>query len=194
VTSLESFSPSDLASILDEDPPFIALLVHDVAEETFLKDLSYALDLIPNSTSLILTKPSESVRGLIAEMAKSAPQFYCIANLNEFTSTQFEELDKARSQFVAERIALLVLNEVAMHRFLSSAPNLLSFIGAKIYSALPDIWTLTTEQKSNRLSNLRSSFGMSDEELVGSVEESKIDLSPSVVDWLILLDRGDLIP
>ncbi len=191
MTSLvDSYSATDLASILDEDPPFIALLVLESADEAFINDLGYAF----GPVCLMLTVPCESVRSLVAEMAQSTPRLYCLANLNEFTSMQFKELDIARSQFVADRVILLVLNERATNRFLAHAPNLRSFIGAKVFGALPDVWTLTAEQRDERLENLRTSLNMTDDELVRRVTHSEIDLRPWVVDWLILLDRGDLIP
>ncbi len=87
---------------------------------------------------------------------------------------------------------MLVVAEQSIQRMFRNAPNL-SWIGAAVWSFDDTIPTLSAEEKEARLEALRSWSGLSDAEVIERAEQDVLPGDPEYAEWLVLLDRGDLV-
>lgn len=51
---------------------------------------------------------------------------------------------------------------------------------------------LNPEERRQRLEALATHYGMSDEEVIERAESDRLPTDPQLVEWLVLLGRGDL--
>ena len=52
---------------------------------------------------------------------------------------------------------------------------------------------MTEEERQERLKELSEHFGLTAEEVVQKAEARELPHEPEFVEWLVLLDRGDLV-
>ena len=52
---------------------------------------------------------------------------------------------------------------------------------------------MTEAECHSRLSQLRDHYGKTDAEVVAEAQSQTLEMTPHMVEWLILLDRGDLV-
>ena len=103
-------------------------------------------------------------------------------------------MDLARSRFEGDTEVIVVATEDKGLSFVSDAPHFASWFG-------PNIWfvDLTADasdeerRKNARLADLRERFSMTDAQVIEAVSKHAVDLEPEIVEWLVLLERGDLI-
>ncbi len=137
---------------------------------------------------------SDRVISLINEI-KKAPQNYLL--LRDFESWQREDwqkFDAFRSELdQKKRGGILILSLEATKIMLNYAPNFVSWLGSRIFSLKLGEELLTTEERQARLSALREWSRKSDSEVITLAEEHKLPLDPEYGEWLVLLNREDLI-
>jgi hypothetical protein len=73
------------------------------------------------------------------------------------------------------------------------APNIRSYLGSSLLMIGSDGGLMTDAERSERLQQLRNHYGMGDDEVISRAESKKLDMEPLVIEWLILLGRGDLV-
>jgi hypothetical protein len=76
---------------------------------------------------------------------------------------------------------------------LHNAPNFVSWLGARIYQFQKDAEMLTQTERDRRLKALQENFEMSDQDVIDLAENRQLPSDPEFGEWLILLDRGDLL-
>jgi hypothetical protein len=81
----------------------------------------------------------------------------------------------------------------ATKTLLNYAPNFASWLGSRIFRLILGVELLTTEERQARLSALREWSGKSDSEVIALAELHKLPSDPEYGEWLILLEREDLI-
>lgn len=92
-----------------------------------------------------------------------------------------------------EGCVVLVLSEQGAQRMFRAAPNLTSWIGAATWSFDDTIPTLSAEEREQRLEALRAWSSLTDTEVIEQAERGELPGDPEYAEWLVLLDRGDLI-
>jgi hypothetical protein len=106
---------------------------------------------------------------------------------------KWRSLDIMRSAL--ERIGPVVLwlasDEIA--KVANLAPNIRSLIGGSIFVAGADGGIMTEAERQQRLKELSEHFGLTGEEVVRKAEARELPREPEFVEWLVLLDRGDLV-
>jgi hypothetical protein len=110
-----------------------------------------------------------------------------------WTVQDWRQLDALRSNLVVQRNAFLLLSEPATSMMLNHAPNLASWIGGRVYPFTYGTEFLTVEEKEDRLKDLRSWFGQTDDQVIALAASKELPPEPKYGEWLVLLGRGDLI-
>jgi hypothetical protein len=72
------------------------------------------------------------------------------------------------------------------------APNVRSLLGPYLILG-PDQSVMSAENRESRLTDLREYYGKTDQDIVATAQDGTLELSPHMVEWLVLLDRGDLL-
>jgi hypothetical protein len=101
-------------------------------------------------------------------------------------------LDQARSLLQREHAAVLVIPVREVERLAAIAPHFTSWAGNRVF-IVEDDRILSPEAREERLRALREHYHMSDEELLTKIQRRELDSEPELTEWLVLLDRQDLL-
>ena len=72
------------------------------------------------------------------------------------------------------------------------APNVRSLIGPYLVIS-PDDTQMTEAECHSRLAQLRDHYGKTDVQIVAEAQSQTLEMTPHMVEWLVLMDRGDLV-
>jgi hypothetical protein len=89
-------------------------------------------------------------------------------------------------------VTWLVLGPTGASRMAGNAPNLRSVLGSFLVLS-PNGDEMGAEEVARRLEDLRAHYNRTDAAVIQAASDGKLELSPHMVEWLILLDRGDLV-
>jgi hypothetical protein len=160
-------------------------------------DMRTAADEVANEIALmgdvaaLVSEPKTS--GELAEIAKAAGgKVVIFTNLDRFTVADWAELDYLRGAGLQGRRVLIVKPET-VNAIVNAAPNLASWLEGSIWILDPEAQTLKGENLEKRLASLRSHYKMTDNEVLERAKKGNLPEGPDFVEWLVLLDRGDLI-
>jgi hypothetical protein len=124
----------------------------------------------------------------------SSIDYLLLWNFDQWTTSVWQQFDYRRSYLDrGKRGGSIIISESAMGEMLSNAPNFASWIGSKIFRLILGSELLTDEECEKRLATLREWKGLTDEEVIAQAEAKKLPRDPEYGEWLILLNRGDLI-
>ena len=116
-----------------------------------------------------------------------------ISGLSDVAEAGWTRLDRQRSRLLSEGNTILVITRDGMDRLARFAPNLQSWIGPSVWIIDTEIPELSDGEKAARLGALRRWSEMSDSEVIALAEKGELPGDPEYVEWLVLIDRGDLI-
>lgn len=133
-----------------------------------------------------------SLQALIDGVHRPGDAIRICSGLDHLSEDDWRRVDHARSLLAREGCVVLVVAEQSIQRMFRNAPNL-SWIGAAVWSFDDTIPTLSAEEKEARLEALRSWSGLSDAEVIERAEQDVLPGDPEYAEWLVLLDRGDLV-
>ena len=88
---------------------------------------------------------------------------------------------------------LLVISEQANYLMVHNTPNFVSWLGARIYYLQKDAEILSDEECDCRLAALQEWTGKTNKEVIALAENRQLPTDPEYGEWLILLNRGDLL-
>ena len=109
------------------------------------------------------------------------------------TPEKWRTLDIMRSALERKGPVILWLAPDDIANLANLAPNIRSLIGGSIFVAGPDGGIMTETERQYRLKQLSEHFGLTGEEVVRKAEARELPREPEFVEWLVLLDRGDLV-
>ena len=131
---------------------------------------------------------------LIEQVIDATEDYLIFYQLNDWQESDWKKLDGYRSRLDKHKLGgLLVLSQTAAVKMVANAPNLSSWLGSKIYNLELDTEFLNEEEKQSRLAALREWSHQSDAEIIALAEVNKLPSDSEYGEWLILLDRGDLV-
>lgn len=134
------------------------------------------------------------VNNLIKQVQDATEDYLIFYQLNNWQESDWKKLDAYRSSLDKDKLGgLLVLSQDAAVQMVANAPNLSSWLGSKIYNLELDTELLNEEEKQSRLAALREWSNQSDAEIIALAEANKLPPDSEYGEWLILLDRGDLV-
>jgi len=129
----------------------------------------------------------ESVRG--ADQSK----LLIVSGIEFFSEEHWRYIDLLRSRLMRPQAVIMVLSLRSIEYMVRSAPNLSGWIGGSIWEADIGSEVLSDKERHARLQSLREWSGLTDEEMVYRAERGKLPKEPEYVEWLVLLNRGDLV-
>jgi len=88
---------------------------------------------------------------------------------------------------------VLWLSADGLAQLCTSAPNIRSFLGGSIFHAGVPGDAMTPGERLQRISSLESHCHISSAEVIERAEAGNLPTEPHFVEWLVLLDRGDLV-
>jgi hypothetical protein len=102
-------------------------------------------------------------------------------------------LDINRSALERSGALFFWLSHNALADLCLHAPNIRSYIGPCIFAFTGIKGALTPQGREQRLRELAQKFKMNDAEMIQRAAERKLEQEPELVEWLLLLNRGDLV-
>jgi hypothetical protein len=150
------------------------LLIHDVAVVTHIHNPVNADDLIEKFRS-------------------AAVGILIVSGLDQFRPQDWQSIDHLRSRLARDEAVILVVGYKTAKNVVNLAPNLASWIAGS--SWLLDILAeeLSAEEIEARLTALREWANLTDAEVIQQAEHGRLPSAPEFAEWLVLLDRGDLL-
>lgn len=106
---------------------------------------------------------------------------------------KWRSLDIMRSAMERSGPVVLWLAPTDVANLANFAPNIRSLIGSEYFIAGPDGGIMTEAERQERLKELSEHFGFTDEVAVRKAEAGELPHDPEFVEWLVLLNRGDLV-
>jgi len=154
----------------------------------FVADLSAAL-----SRTVRVVTGAGPMDGLLTVLESPADDLVLIADLDEVDAAAWSALDINRSGLAREGAVILWLSSYGFANLSRFAPNLRSFVGGSIFPLSPDGSALTPEERASRIAELEDHFQMTSEQAIAQAVAGTQPPDPLFVEWLVLLDRGDLV-
>src|SRR5262245_2321650 len=154
----------------------------------FIADLSASL-----SRTVRVVTGAGSMDELLTALASPADDPVLIADLDGLDVGAWSALDVNRSGLAREGAVVLWLSSNGLAHLSHFAPNLRSFVGGSIFPLSLDGSTLTSEERASRIAEMEDHFRMTSEQAIAQAVAGTQPSDPLFVEWLVLLDRGDLV-
>jgi hypothetical protein len=129
----------------------------------------------------------------LLENIDSSDEFVFLWNFETWTAKEWKQLDYERSQFSRKNGGLFLLTPETVKSFKNYAPNFTSWVGLRFNDLTLGTEILTEAERQKRLETLQSSLGITHDEVIRLAEADELLADPVYGEWLILLDRGDLV-
>jgi hypothetical protein len=130
---------------------------------------------------------------LVKSIIKTHEDYLIVWEFDQWNNNNWYQLDCHRSKLMRKRGVVLVLSPESAKTMFSYAPNLVSWLGSRVYSFLKDAELLSIEEREQRLEALREWSGLTDTQVIELAEVRTLPSEPEYAEWLVLLKRGDLI-
>ena len=129
----------------------------------------------------------------VEKIIQANEDYLILWNFEEWNKNNWYEFDCMRSSLMTKRGLVLILSPESAKTMFSYAPNIVSWLGFRVYSFLKDTELLSFEETQERLATLREWSGLTDSQIVEMAEKRTLPSEPEYGEWLVLLERGDLI-
>ena len=170
------------------------ILVVDIDDiESIAADLQDTIEIF--SECATGTVSSEfGARDLINQISEASEEYFLLWKLDDWDNNEWKTFDALRSRLdKGSKGGLLVISEQANYLMVHNAPNFVSWLGARIYYLQKDAEILSDEECDRRIAALQEWTGKTNEEVIALAENRQLPTDPEYGEWLILLNRGDLL-
>lgn len=116
-----------------------------------------------------------------------------VHGLEPLTDEEWRHIDLLRSRLTGTGTIVLVASLLTADRISRNAPNLSSWIAGSMWTLDPAADALAEGERGDRLKALRRWSKLTDEDVIRRAEEGTLPDDPEYTEWLILLDRADLV-
>ena len=169
----------------------IAVDIDDIKSIT--KDLQDTIEIFSECITGTISGES-GARDLINQISEASEEYLLLWKLDDWDNNEWKIFDALRSRLdKGNKGGLLIISEQANYLMLHNAPNFVSWLGARIYYLQKDAEILSDEECDHRLSALQEWANKTNEEVIILAENRQLPTDPEYGEWLILLDRGDLL-
>jgi hypothetical protein len=183
-----------LAALQSPGDAAFCLLIAAQDYQALIPELQQEFAAETGNTPALIDAAQLSPEGLVQQLgSEQSRAVVLVYGLESWTDEQFRSLDINRSRLEMGQFLILKIDSENAGRFLSSAPNLRSYFASNIFVAEPDASNITAEAIQGRLSQLRSFYRMTDDELISKLSQQELTLDPEIIEWLVLIGRTDLI-
>ena len=160
--------------------------------ETALEELGLEAQAQLDQPLRVVNAADLSVDQVGDDLCKTDQDWVALVGLDDWPEERWRQADMNRNTW--ERSGLLILclgpkGADALGRF---APNLRSYIGGfRVVS--PEQAGMSAEEVERRLAELRAHYLFTDHAVIEKAQQGTLPPDAHFVEWLILLDRGDLV-
>ena len=155
----------------------------------FVADLSAVLD----QPVRVVHSFGSSFEKLRNDLNGPAGDPVLIPDLDQVDAERWRALDVNRSAWLREGAVVLWLSAAGVTNLCSYAPNIKSIVGGSFFNLGTDGGAMTGAEHDQRIADLESHFQMNSAEVIRQAESGVLPTEPHFVEWLVLLDRGDLV-
>ena len=172
---------------------WMALIVTIDEIESTLEDLQDTLEIF-NECETGTLSGKEGALDLVQQINQNSEAYILLYDFENWDSQEWKTFDGFRSHLdKGKKGGFLILTQESTRLMLHNAPNFVSWLGARIYQFQKDAEMLTQTERDRRLNALQENFEMSDQDVIELAEKRQLPADPEFGEWLILLDRGDLL-
>ncbi len=170
------------------------VLVADINDiESIVADLQDTIEIFGECDTGTISGET-GARDLVYQISEASQQYLLLWQLEDWNNNEWKIFDALRSRLDKEnKGGLLVISEQANNLMIHNAPNFVSWLGARIYYLQKDAEILSDEECDRRLSALQEWSGQTNEDVIALAENRQLPTDPEYGEWLILLNRGDLL-
>ena len=133
------------------------------------------------------------VDNIVNEIQSASEYYLIIWNFETWDNHSWRKFDQMRSRLMKQRGVVLVLSETTVNKMFIDAPNIVSWIGSRVYELKENTEFLTEEERHGRLLELQQWSGYSNNKVVELAKYQQLPPDPEYGEWLVLLGREDLI-
>jgi len=159
---------------------------------TFIDDLKGELAAQQGGSVRVIDVGALTVPDLVTSVRDEGVACVLLVNFEVWTKERWKALDADRDALQREAPLLFLLTPESAASLSRLAPNLRSFLGA-LHVIGFDASEMGNIDRHQRLSELRDFYQMTDDEVVARAKSNNLPFEPHFVEWLVLIDRGDLI-
>jgi hypothetical protein len=168
------------------------LIISDVNNQQIVKDLQDTLSIFAECEVGCLSAKN-GISDLKEKMINAPEDYLIIWDFEKWDENNWYKFDCFRSLFKRKGGIVLILSPESAKTMLSEAKNTSSWLEYKVYNFVQDTEILTEEEIKQRLKALREWSGLTDSQVIEMAENRILPTDPEYGEWLVLLDRGDLI-
>jgi hypothetical protein len=169
-----------------------ALITSNLDSQELVDDLQETLTIFTECKVGCFSANNET-NTLVKQIINATEDYLILWNFEEWDKNNWYEFDCMRSSLMRKRGLVLILSPESAKTMFSYAPNIVSWLGSRVYSFLKDTELLSFAEIQERLATLREWSGLTDSQIIEMAEMQTLPLEPEYAEWLVLLDRGDLI-
>jgi len=143
---------------------------------------------------------SQSGSALVASVARMGPDDVALLPLPVSTlASVAHSLDYRRGRLLERARGVIVTSAAGVQMLAAQAPNLWSWVSARIWNMDPTAGRLDVDSHAGRLDpearlvSLREGTGFTDAEVLERAAAGTLASDPVFAEWLVLLGRGDLL-
>lgn len=177
----------------DSSAPWLAVLSLSKTYSSGLKEFCDELEMLAAMHVRIVDCENTPITSIVESSHNPDSDILVLTGLEKWLPANWETLDLNRSGLERRGPLLFWLSPKAVTHMFQHAPNVRSYLGSSLFLLDFDSSAMSETERSARLKDLAERFGMSDEEVIRRAEEKNLPSNPSFAEWLILLDRGDLL-
>jgi hypothetical protein len=169
-----------------------ALITSNLDSQKLVYDLQETLTIFAECEVRCFSTNDET-NTLVQQIKKATEDYLILWNFEQWDKNNWYEFDCMRSSLMRKRGLVLILSPESAKTMFCYAPNIVSWLGSRVYSFLKDTELLSAEEIQERLATLREWSGYTDSQIVEMAETRTLPSEPEYAEWLVLLERGDLI-
>ncbi|MBD2298607.1 ABC transporter permease [Nostoc sp. FACHB-87] len=169
-----------------------ALIVSNSDAQQLVDDLKDSLSIFAECEVGCLSA-NINTSNLVERISHTNEDYLILWDFEQWDNHNWYQLDCQRSKLMRKYGVVLILSPESAKTMFSYAPNIVSWLGSRVYSFLKDTELLSIEERQERLEALREWSGLTDSQVIDMAEAQTLPPEPEYAEWLVLLDRGDLI-
>jgi type II secretory pathway component GspD/PulD (secretin) len=172
---------------------WMVIVVDIIDLESIVTDLQDTIVIFSECNTGTVSGES-GARDLVKLITQASEEYLLLWQLEAWDNNEWKIFDALRSRLDKEnKGGLLVISEQANNLMIHKAPNFVSWLGARIYYLQKDAEILSDEECERRLAALQEWTGKTNEDVIALAENRQLPTDPEYGEWLILLNRGDLL-
>ena len=170
------------------------VLVVDINDlESTVADLQDTIEIFSECSTVTISGEFRA-RNLIEKIRGASEEYFLLWRLESWNNSEWKIFDALRSRLDKDKKGgILLISKQANDLMIHNAPNFVSWLGARIYYLQKDAEILSDEECDRRLAALQEWTGKTNEEVIALAENCQLPTDPEYGEWLILLNRGDLL-